>query len=215
LKDFVSDIGSRNGKLLSILGPAGLMLGGGYALLGGDDSAYASGPGAEKSVARQKLENALNTGSYFVPGIGQGRMAYDLGIAGGDIARSILDAPPSSVIDRPVSRTPAFPPRAPLPGSGEYPEPPMPSDVNLAAARREDARQREELRLRGRAHVGSEAANAVPARGYTGNEDFGPQSDESGLARVSETPALDSVIADLHDAVRRARAYKPTPQAER
>jgi hypothetical protein len=157
------------------------------AALSPDDAG--AGPRRDESLIQSRLrpfgldtpENALDTASYFAPVVGQARAAYDIGTAGGDLARRAINAPPRSVIEKPVSRTPAFPPKEPLPGSGEYPEPPMPSELNLAAARREDARQREESRQRGRTPIGGEAANAVPSRGYTGKEDTGRQSDENHL----------------------------------
>jgi hypothetical protein len=177
-----------NKRLMLPLGALGI----GAATLGGDEEAQA-GQRPGESITQSRLRNfplgpldtpanALDTASYWNPITGPARVAADIGTAAGELTRRAIDAPPRSVIEKPVSRTPAFPPKEPSTfGSGEYPEPPMPSDLNLAAARREDARQREELRQRGRTPIGSAAANAVPSRGYTGKEDTGRQSDENYL----------------------------------
>jgi hypothetical protein len=201
VKNFLNTL-MRRDRVTAILASLGI----GASTFGSSDEAEA-GQRPGESITQSRLRNfplgpldtpahAIDTASYWNPVTGPARVAADIGTAAGDLTRRAIDTPPRSVIEKPVSRTPAFPPKEPSTfGGGEYPEPPMPSDLNLAAARREDTRQRDEMGQ----HFGREAAQAVPSRGYTGKEDTGRQSDENylddlpdherGLAKNGASPA--------------------------
>jgi hypothetical protein len=119
-------------------------------------------------VARNTPRAALGIGdtlSYAIPGFGEARAVKDLA----SIAASAPDSGAGQHTVDPRKRAEEM--------RQDYEK--MIADQNVADAQIEDARQRRELRARDHIPIGSEAANAVPSRGYTGNEDAGRQSDEN------------------------------------
>ena len=91
-------------SVLGLAGAGGLAAYG--ALSGGEARAGGlpvSGPGRDESLTQYRLRGlglpstpgeAANAASYAVPGLGEGRLAADIGTAGGEIARSLRQPEP-------------------------------------------------------------------------------------------------------------------------
>lgn len=105
--DKLKVIGTKGGKI----GTAALAGMAGYEALAGGDSAEAGGmptegPSPGESLTQYRLRGlglpstpgeAANAASYLAPGIGEARLGYDIGSAGGAITHALMQGAPKSV----------------------------------------------------------------------------------------------------------------------
>jgi hypothetical protein len=144
MKAFIgSSLAKSMKRLPGILGPLAGLTAAGAAMAPGDASA---GPARGQSITGYRLEkagmgtplNALNTASYFTP-IGIPRMAWDIGSAGGELARGLYD-------------------RATAPGSVI---PQDPRFAGMEAAQADEARQRYQMENPGNAIFAPDIGRAI------------------------------------------------------